>query len=49
MKKIVMLGLLAIGSIVMAESAQDVLRKAREDYYRQQKEASRPAREEKVK
>ena len=44
-----MLGLLAIGSIVMAESAQDVLRKAREDYYRQQKEASRPAREEKVK
>ena len=31
MKKIVMLGLLAIGSIVMAESAQDVLRKARED------------------
>lgn len=49
MKKIVMLGLLAIGSIVMAESAQDVLRKAREDYYRQQKEASRPVREEKVK
>ena len=41
MKKIVMLGLLAIGSIVMAESAQDVLR--------QQKEASRPVREEKVK
>ena len=49
MKKIVMLGLLAIGSIVMAESAQDVLRKAREDYNRQQKEASRPVREEKVK
>ena len=49
MKKIVMLGLLAIGSIVMAESAQDVLRKAREDYYRQQKEASRPVREVKEK
>ena len=44
-----MLGLLAIGSTVMADSAQDVLRKAREDYYRQQKEASRPVREEKVK
>ena len=43
-----MLGLLAIGSIVMAESAQDVLRKAREDYYRQQKEASRPVKEKKV-
>ena len=44
-----MLGLLAIGSTVMADSAQDVLRKAREDYYRQQKEASRPVRKEKVK
>ena len=48
MKKIVMLGLLAIGSTVMADSAQDVLRKAR-DYNRKQKEASRPVREEKVK
>ena len=49
MKKIMMLGLLAIGSIAMAESAQDVLRKAREDYYKQQKEAAKPVREEKVK
>ena len=51
MKKKIMIGLLAIGSIVMAESAQDVLKKAREDYYREQKEAARPAkpaREEKV-
>ena len=46
MKKIVMLGLLAIGSIVMADSAQDVLRKAREDYYKQQKETARPAKGE---
>ena len=46
MKKIVMIGLLAIGSIVMADSAQDVLRKAREDYYKQQKETARPAKEE---
>ena len=46
MKKIVMLGLLAIGSIVMADSAQDVLRKAREDYYKQQKEGARPAKGE---
>ena len=42
MKKIVMLGLLAIGSIVMADSAQDVLRKAREDYYKQQKDHQGP-------
>ena len=46
MKKIVMLGLLAIGSIIMADSAQDVLRKAREDYYKQQKETARPAKGE---
>ena len=46
MKKIVMIGLLAIGSIVMADSAQDVLRKAREDYYKQQKETARPAKGE---
>ena len=46
MKKIVMLGLLAIGSIVMADSAQDVLRKVREDYYKQQKETARPAKGE---
>ena len=46
MKKIVMLGLLAIGSIIMADSAQDVLRKAREDYYKQQKEGARPAKGE---
>ena len=41
-----MLGLLAIGSIIMADSAQDVLRKAREDYYKQQKEGARPAKGE---
>ena len=46
MKKIVMIGLLAIGSIVMADSAQDVLRKAREDYYKHQKETARPAKGE---
>lgn len=48
MKKAIMIGILAIGSIVMAESAQDVLRKAREDYYKEQKEALKPKKEEKV-
>jgi len=37
MKKMMLAGLLlAMSSIVMADSAQDVLKKAREDYYKQQ-------------
>ena len=43
MKKIILAGLLlAIGSVAMANSAQDVLKKARDDYYKQQ-EAERKA------
>ena len=44
MKKIVMIGLLAIGSIVMADSAQDVLKKARDDYYKQQEAEKKATR-----
>ena len=37
MKKIILAGLLlAVGSVAMANSAQDVLKKARDDYYKQQ-------------
>ena len=43
MKKIILAGLLlAVGSVAMANSAQDVLNKARDDYYKQQ-EAERKA------
>ena len=43
MKKIILAGLLlAVGSVAMADSAQDVLKKARDDYYKQQ-EAERKA------
>lgn len=43
MKKIMLAGLLlAMGSVAMADSAQDVLKKARDDYYKQQ-EAERKA------
>ena len=43
MKKIILAGLLlAVGSVAMANSAQDVLKKARDDYYKQQ-EAERKA------
>ena len=45
MKKIILAGLLlAVGSVAMANSAQDVLKKARDDYYKQQ-EAERKAME----
>ena len=43
MKKKILAGLLlAVGSVAMANSAQDVLKKARDDYYKQQ-EAERKA------
>ena len=41
--------LLAMSSIVMADSAQDVLKKARDDYYKQQEAAKAPKKAEKVK
>ena len=50
MKKIMLAGLLlAMSSIVMADSAQDVLKKARDDYYKQQEAAKAPKKAEKVK
>ena len=54
MKKIILAGfLLAMSSIAMADSAQDVLKKARDDYYKQQeaemKAARAPKKVEKVK
>ena len=53
MKKIILAGLLlAMSSIAMAGSAQDVLKKARNDYYKQQeaekKAAKAPKKVEKV-
>ena len=53
MKKIILAGLLlAMSSIAMADSAQDVLKKARNDYYKQQeaekKAAKAPKKVEKV-
>ena len=39
--------LLAMSSIVMADSAQDVLKKARDDYYKQQEAAKAPKKVEK--
>ena len=54
MKKIILAGLLlAMSSIAMADSAQDILKKARDDYYKQQevekKAARAPKKVEKVK
>jgi len=54
MKKIILEGLLlAVGSVAMANSAQDVLKKARDDYYKQQeaerKAAKAPKKVERVK
>ena len=54
MKKIILAGLLlAVGSVAMANSAQDVLKKARDDYYKQQeaerKVAKAPKKAERVK
>ena len=57
MKKIILAGLLlAVGSVAMANSAQDVLKKARDDYYKQQeaerkerKAAKAPKKAERVK
>ena len=54
MKKIILAGLLlAVGSVAMANSAQDVLNKARDDYYKQQeaerKAAKAPKKVERVK
>ncbi|RRD33636.1 hypothetical protein EII29_11775, partial [Leptotrichia sp. OH3620_COT-345] len=48
MKKTVIAGILVISALVMADSAKDVLRKAREDYYKQQREMTRPVKEKKV-
>ena len=45
MKKIMLAGLLlAMSSIAMADSAQDVLKKARDDYYKQQEAEKKAAR-----
>ena len=41
--------LLAMSSVAMADSAQDVLKKARDDYYKQQETAKAPKKAEKVK
>ena len=49
MKKIMLAGLLlAMSSIVMADSAQDVLKKARDDYYKQQEAAKASKKAEKT-
>ena len=49
MKKIMLAGLLlAMSSIAMADSAQDVLKKARDDYYKQQEAAKAPKKVEKA-
>ena len=48
MKKIMLAGLLlAMSSVAMADSAQDVLKKARDDYYKQQEAAKAPKKAEK--
>ena len=45
MKKIMLAGLLlAMSSIAMADSAQDVLKKARDDYYKQQEAEKKAVR-----
>ena len=45
MKKIILAGLLlAMSSVAMADSAQDVLKKARDDYYKQQEAEKKAAR-----
>ena len=45
MKKIMLAGLLlAMSSVAMADSAQDVLKKARDDYYKQQEAEKKAAR-----
>ena len=45
MKKIMLAGLLlAMSSIAMADSAQDVLKKARDDYYKQQEAEKKATR-----
>ena len=45
MKKIILAGfLLAMSSIAMADSAQDVLKKARDDYYKQQEAEKKATR-----
>ena len=45
MKKIILAGLLlAMSSVAMADSAQDVLKKARNDYYKQQKAEKKAAK-----
>ena len=49
MKKIILAGLLlAMSSIAMADSAQDVLKKVRDDYYKQQEAAKAPKKVEKT-
>ena len=49
MKKMMLAGLLlAMSSIAMADSAQDVLKKARDDYYKQQEAAKAPKKVEKA-
>ena len=49
MKKIMLAGLLlAMSSIAMADSAQDVLKKVRDDYYKQQEAAKAPKKVEKT-
>ena len=48
MKKMMLAGLLlAMSSIAMADSAQDVLKKVRDDYYKQQEAEKKVAREPK--
>ena len=48
MKKIILSGLLlSMSSVAMADSAQDVLKKARDDYYKQQEAAKAPKKAEK--
>ena len=45
MKKIILAGLLlAMSSVAMADSAQDVLKKARNDYYKQQEAEKKAAK-----
>ncbi len=50
MKKIILAGLLlAVGSVAMADSAQDVLKKVRDDYYKQQGAERKAKKVERVK
>ncbi|RRD38867.1 hypothetical protein EII29_09645 [Leptotrichia sp. OH3620_COT-345] len=49
MKKTVLAGLVVLSISLMADSAKEILKRAREDYYRQQKETVKPVQRKKMK